>query len=83
MSKVTLNVEGMSCRACVNKVEESVGQLNGVESVKVQIPEGKVDVTFNDSTINLAGIKGAIQNTGYEIKEDIDKEDGSACSCCS
>ena len=83
MSKVTLNVEGMSCRACVNKVEESVGQLNGVESVKVQIPEGKVDVTFNDSTINLADIKGVIQNTGYEIKEDIDKEDGSACSCCS
>ena len=83
MSKVTLNVEGMSCRACVNKVEESVGQLNGVESVKVQIPEGKVYVTFNDSTINLADIKGVIQNTGYEIKEDIDKEDGSACSCCS
>lgn len=50
---------------------------------KFQIPEGKVDVTFNDSTINLADIKGAIQNTGYEIKEDIDKEDGSACSCCS
>lgn len=83
MSKVTLNVEGMSCRACVNKVEGSVSQLNGVESVKAQIPEGKVDVTFNDSTINLADIKGAIQNTGYEIKEDIDKENGSACSCCS
>ncbi|EOD4297452.1 hypothetical protein [Staphylococcus pseudintermedius] len=40
-------------------------------------------VTLNDSTINLADIKGAIQNTGYEIKEDIGKEDGSACSCCS
>ncbi|MCH4985282.1 cation transporter [Macrococcoides goetzii] len=39
MSKVTLNVEGMSCGACVNKVEGSVSQLNGVESVKAQIPD--------------------------------------------
>ncbi|CAM4349721.1 copper ion binding protein [Jeotgalicoccus halotolerans] len=82
MSKVILNVEGMSCGACVNKVEESVGQLNGVESVKVQLPAGKADVTFNDSTINLDDIKVVIQNTGYEIKENADKEDGSACSCC-
>ena len=83
MSQVTLNVEGMSCGACVNKVEGNLGQLNGVESVKAQIPEGKVDVTFNENTINLADIKGAVQDTGYEIKEDADKEDGSACSCCS
>ncbi|WP_077303216.1 copper chaperone CopZ [Virgibacillus pantothenticus] len=83
MQQVTLNVEGMSCGSCVNKVEGNVGKLNGVESVKVQLSEGKVDVAFNESTIDLGEIKGAIKDTGYEVKEEPTEEVGPGCSCCS
>ena len=41
MEKVTLNVEGMSCGHCVKAVESSVGDLNGVSSVKVDLEEKK------------------------------------------
>ena len=49
MEKVTLNVEGMSCGHCVKAVEGSVGALNGVSSVKVDLEGKKVDVEFNQS----------------------------------
>lgn len=81
MKQVTLNVQGMSCGSCVNKVEENVGKLNGVESVKVQLSDGKVDITFDESTIVLEEIKGAIKDTGYEVIEE-PTEEGSGCSCC-
>ncbi|MEK4554407.1 cation transporter [Jeotgalicoccus sp. FSL K6-3177] len=59
------------------------GKLNSLESVKVQLSEGKVNVVFNESTIDLGEIKGAIKNIGYEVKEEPIEEEGSGCSCCS
>ena len=83
MKQVTLNVQGMSCGSCVNKVEENVGKLNGVESVKVQLSDGKVDIAFNEGAIELGEIKGAIKDTGYEVIEEPTEGEGSGCSCCS
>ncbi|WP_088051918.1 copper ion binding protein [Virgibacillus dakarensis] len=82
MQQVTLNVQGMSCGSCVNKVEGNVGKLDGVESAKVHLSEGKVGVTFNESTIDLEEIKGAIKDTGYEVIEEPTEGEGSKCSCC-
>lgn len=70
MQQATLNVQGMSCGSCVNKIEGNVGNLNGIESVNVQLSEGKVDVTFNEITVDLGKIKGAIKDTGYEVIEE-------------
>ncbi|MGN7854370.1 MULTISPECIES: copper ion binding protein [Exiguobacterium] len=83
MQTVTLNVQGMTCGSCVNKIEGNVGKLNGVESVHVLRSEGKVDVTFNESTVNLVEIKGAIKDSGYEVTEELAKEDSYGSSCCS
>lgn len=82
MQQVALNVQGMSCGHCVNKIEENVGKLNGVESVKVQLSKGKVDVTFNEGTVNLGVIKDAIKDSGYEVMEE--PAEGGSCgsSCC-
>ncbi|MGP4060431.1 copper chaperone CopZ [Halobacillus sp. H74] len=80
MQQSTLNVQGMSCGHCVNKVEENVGQLEGVESVKVHLSDEKVDVSFDESVVELADIKGLITNSGYEVVEDPGNDGG--CSCC-
>lgn len=69
MQQVTLNVQGMSCGSCINKIEGNVGKLTGVESVKVQLAEGEVDVEFNESSVKLEEIKAAIKDTGYEVTE--------------
>lgn len=68
MEKVTLTVEGMSCDHCVRAVEGSVGELNGVSSVKVNLKNGTVDVEFNQQEVSLDKIKETIDDQGYDIK---------------
>ena len=68
MEKVTLNVQGMSCGHCVKAVEGSVGVLNGVSSVKVDLKSAKVDVEFNSQEVSLDKIKETIDDQGYDVK---------------
>lgn len=68
MNKVTLNVEGMSCGHCVKAVESSVGGLNGVASVKVDLENKTVDVEFNQEVVTLETIKETIDDQGYDVK---------------
>jgi copper chaperone len=45
METITLKVEGMSCNHCVNSIEGSVGKLQGVSGVKVNLDQGTVEVS--------------------------------------
>ncbi|MFA1822179.1 copper chaperone CopZ [Virgibacillus oceani] len=67
MTNKTLNVQGMSCGNCVNSIEGSVGELNGVETVKVHLQEGTVDLTFDGEKIDLKDITEAIEEHGYDV----------------
>ncbi|MFC3212465.1 MULTISPECIES: copper chaperone CopZ [Planomicrobium] len=63
----TLKVEGMSCAHCVNAVESSVGELQGVSSVKVDLANGQVAVDYDDSKTSLGEIKETIEDQGYDV----------------
>lgn len=67
MENATLNVNGMSCGHCISSIEGNVGELNGVESVKVHLEDGKVDVSFNAEKISLQDITDEIEDTGYDV----------------
>ncbi|RHW37509.1 copper resistance protein CopZ [Lysinibacillus yapensis] len=68
MENVTLNVKGMSCGHCVNAIEGSVGKLEGVEKVKVNLGAGQVDVSYNNEKVSLNEIKEAIDDQGYDVE---------------
>lgn len=68
MEKVTLNVQGMSCGHCVKAVEGSVGALNGVSSVKVDLKAPKVDIEFYNHEVSLEKIMETIDDQGYHVK---------------
>ncbi|MDA2216807.1 copper chaperone CopZ [Bacillus albus] len=68
MEQLTLKVEGMSCGHCVNSIESSLKELNGVEQVKVQLAEGTVDVTIDSSAVTLKDIVAVIEDQGYDVQ---------------
>lgn len=68
MENVTLNVKGMSCGHCVKSVEGSVGALDGVNEVKVNLESGQVDVSFDNSKVTVDKIKEAIDDQGYDVE---------------
>jgi copper chaperone len=58
----------MSCDHCVKAVEGSVGALNGVGSVKVNLKAATVDVEYNQQKVSLDEIKETIDDQGYDVK---------------
>jgi len=65
MQHATLNVQGMSCGHCVQSVEKAVRGLGA--SAKVDLSGGKVDVEFDETQVQLAAIKDAIEDQGYDV----------------
>ena len=67
MENVILNVQGMSCGHCVKAVEGGVGELQGINEVKVDLNAAKVTVTFDEAQVSVAAIKEAIEEQGYDV----------------
>lgn len=68
MENVTLTVNGMSCGHCVKAVEDSVGALDGVNTVSVDLGAKKVAVDFDASKVTVEKIKETIDEEGYEVE---------------
>lgn len=68
MQNITLEVQGMSCGHCIKSIEGNVGNLEGVNQVKVNLEDTQVEVAFNEAQISLEKIKETIEEQGYEVK---------------
>ena len=68
MGEVILQVKGMTCGGCKKSVETGVSSLEGVEKVNVELQTGKVEVSFNDTRVDIEKIKSAVQNKGYFVE---------------
>nr|WP_058950562.1 copper chaperone CopZ [Oceanobacillus picturae] len=67
MMEKTLNVQGMSCGHCKMSVENALNNLNGVSEAVVKLESGKVDVSFDESKVNVEAMKDAIEEQGYDV----------------
>lgn len=67
MTTVTLKVDGMSCGGCVASVTRVLSALPGVSDAKVSLQGGTAQVTFDETRINPAALRTAIEGAGYEV----------------
>ena len=65
--KTVLSIEGMSCMHCVRHVSEALKEVEGVESVSVDLEE-KTATLEHDESVTLDCLKGAIEDVGYTVK---------------
>ncbi|WP_352399995.1 heavy metal translocating P-type ATPase [Anaerotignum sp.] len=63
--KEKFNVTGMTCSACSAHVEKSVGKLNGVQSVNVNLLQHSMTVTFEPEIVDSSAIIQAVKSGGY------------------
>jgi copper chaperone len=61
----TYSVPGVSCEHCVGSVTEEVQQVEGVESVVVDLESKRVTVRGN--SVDDRAVRAAIDEAGYEI----------------
>jgi copper chaperone CopZ len=59
-------VQGMTCNACVNRLEKALGDVDGVESTEVQLHPGQAIVY---GSMDDRDIRAAIEAAGFEPQE--------------
>lgn len=59
-----LQVEGMSCAHCVAAVKRTLAALPGIESVEVDLKEGRVHLTGGAP---VETIRTALDEQGYDL----------------
>ncbi|KFN91968.1 heavy metal transporting ATPase [Tetragenococcus muriaticus PMC-11-5] len=86
MLKDTYNIEGMTCASCVQAVEKSVGKLNGVDDVSVNLATEKMDVSYDSTVLAGSDIEGAVEDAGYKALKNIASQtfeiEGMTCASC-
>ncbi|HHH36915.1 MAG TPA: copper-translocating P-type ATPase [Gammaproteobacteria bacterium] len=65
-----LPVRGMSCAACVRRVERALGRLRGLLDARVNLARERVSVDYLAPAVELAALREAITAAGYEVPEE-------------
>jgi len=61
-----IEIKGIHCKSCVEKIEAKLSQLKGIYKVRVSLIEEKAYVSFDPAQTNLDTIKKEIESLGYK-----------------
>lgn len=69
MQKATIQLETLACPSCLQKIENALKGLDGIEkdSVKVMFNASRVKTDFNGESITIENIEKAIEDLGYPV----------------
>ncbi|MDY6910918.1 MAG: heavy metal translocating P-type ATPase [Chloroflexota bacterium] len=65
LEKVTIPVQGMTCSACVQRVQKALSNIDGVVSANVNFATERATVEYIPSMVSIADLKRAITDAGY------------------
>ncbi len=61
----TFDIGGMTCAACVIRVEKSLLKLDGVADARVNLATEVASVTFSVEALGLEDLTAAVSKAGY------------------
>ena len=67
LAKATLHVQGMSCAACVRRVETGLASVDGVSQATVNFATNKATVDYDSSVTSIEDLKEKVSDLGYEV----------------
>ena len=73
--KLELKIDGISCQACVAKIERKLSKTNGVGKALVNISNNMADIEYNEKEIKASEIMKIIEKLGYTPKRREDLKD--------
>jgi Cu+-exporting ATPase len=65
--EATLQVAGMTCAACVRRIEGALSKVPGVEQASVNLVTEKATVRFDVARTTMAQLTAAIEGAGYGV----------------
>ncbi len=63
----TLVAPDISCKQCQQAIEGAVSKIDGVQTVKVDIPTKSVHVEYDPQKVTIAKIEEVMDDVGYTV----------------
>jgi copper chaperone len=67
MTKKVLTVPDISCEHCERAIKTALAPIEGVRSVEVDIPAHQVSIEFDETLVDLDGIKEVLRKEEYPV----------------
>lgn len=89
MASEMLNIRGMTCAACAQRIEKTVRKLSGVNQANVNLASEKLFVEYDSDSVELSAVKAAVTKIGYEVEEKSENAKvtipigGMTCAACA
>ncbi len=63
----TMNVTGMSCGGCINKIELALNRIVGVDNVQASLASGEVTVVYDEAQTSPTALEERVIGTGFGV----------------
>ncbi|MFT3952607.1 MAG: heavy metal translocating P-type ATPase [Oscillospiraceae bacterium] len=87
MKQQILEINGMHCASCSQRIEKVVGKLPGITQATVNLANEKLFVTFDERLLTLEQIKEAVAKIGFSASEPRTSVTipigGMSCAACA
>lgn len=67
MEQIVLQVSGMNCEACEQRIQKAVSRLEGVRSCSADHRSGEVQVVFEPSRTPEQAVHSCITQAGFTV----------------
>lgn len=83
--QTTLQITGMTCAACANRIEKGLNKLDGVASANVNFALEKASVIYDPMKVNVNHLEESIKKLGYGTAKDAVgfQLEGMTCAACA
>ena len=80
-----LPIEGMTCSACVARLEEALGQAPGVVEANVNLALERASVSFDGTATDASALAEVVARTGFDVRTERQTfpVEGMTCAGCS
>lgn len=81
----TLQISGMTCAACANRIEKGLSKIEGVEKANVNFALERSTIVYDPDKTNIQEFKEKVGKLGYNVVEEkVDFDvSGMTCAACA
>jgi copper chaperone CopZ len=74
VSLMEVSIGGMSCTGCEQTIQNNVGKLEGIKSVKASYTTGIAMIEYFQGMVDTTRIREAINGSGYTVNKFIARQ---------
>ncbi|MBO0587731.1 MULTISPECIES: heavy metal translocating P-type ATPase [unclassified Sporosarcina] len=81
----TLQINGMTCAACANRIEKGLSKIEGVERANVNFALERSTIVYDPDKTNVNEFKERVEKLGYSVVQEKASFDisGMTCTVCA